>query len=396
MISVIGGTYREIDYDQISTEIYGSGFRCVKFLLENACPVSFNTSGNDHARKFLTENQKVYDDFSFDCNQFNELITFKYSFALAQPSIFPDLPNIEKSEMIKVNSDNVIAYGMLESEFRIKAKKVVYDPQTSTKPESFSSIGEAEEVVYIVNKKEAQSLSKSKDHDGFKKYFFEVENAIAFIVKDGPNGATLFYEDNTVKIPSYITDSVNKIGSGDIFTSSFGYYWFHKNLSFVDCAINASKSVALFCDKNVFLDCSVMNSFPYKEFNSIDISKKRVYLASPFFSISELILIDKIRTAFLDLGICVFSPFHDVGLGSDQVISEKDLRGIDESDIVFCVLDNLDSGTLIESGYSLAENKKIIGYQRTSDRKNLLMLMAGDFKCYQHLTTAIYHTIWSL
>jgi hypothetical protein len=51
MISVIGGTYREIDYDQISTEIYGSGFRCVKFLLENACPVSFNTSGNDHARK---------------------------------------------------------------------------------------------------------------------------------------------------------------------------------------------------------------------------------------------------------------------------------------------------------------------------------------------------------
>ena len=80
MISVIGGTYREIDYDDISMDIYGSGFRCCKFLLENKCAVKYFTSGNDEVVNYLKENEKVYNDFKFECTESDNLITFKYPY----------------------------------------------------------------------------------------------------------------------------------------------------------------------------------------------------------------------------------------------------------------------------------------------------------------------------
>ncbi|MGJ8716136.1 MAG: PfkB family carbohydrate kinase [Maribacter stanieri] len=396
MINVIGGTYREIDYDDISLELFGSGFRCSKFLLENECNVQFFTSGNSETLTFLKENQKVYKKLKINCNEYNELITFKYSFALDQPDIYPNPLRITKTNDINVKDKNVIAYGMLETDFNIIAEKVVYDPQTSLKPIQYSDFGKAKELVYIINLNEAYSLASSKNITDIKTYFFESEGAKAFIIKNGPFGATLYYGKNEYNIPAYITENVSKIGSGDIFTSSFGYYWMEKKLSLEESAINASKSTSFYCDKKAYIDCSKPTQFEYKEFQYIDLSKKQIYLASPFFSLAELILIDKIRSVFLAFGIKVFSPFHDIGLGDDISIAKKDILGIEDSDIIFCVFDNLDPGTLVESGYSLSKEKKIIGYHRTCDEANLLMLKPGDFKCYKNLTTAIYKTIWSM
>lgn len=396
MITVIGGTYREIDYDEIMIDILGSGFRASKFLLENGCNVKFLTSGNEETLVFLKENQKVYKNLSFHCQEYDDIITFKYCFSLDQPTIFPNLLNISKTEEFNIQADNIIAFGMLESDFKLTGGKVVYDPQTSIKPNKFSDIGDAEELVYIVNLREAQSLSSSYDLEDIKNFFFNTEKATALIIKNGPYGATLYYGNKEIKIPSYITKNVNKLGSGDIFTSSFGYYWIQKGLSFEESALNASKSTAYYCDKKVFVDVDQLNSFEYAKFDCKDLTSKQVYLASPFFAISELILIDKIRDAFLEFGIKVFSPFHDIGLGDDETIAKKDIDGIEKSDIVFFVFDNLDSGTLVESGYSLARGKKLIGYHRTCEESKLLMLKPGDLQVFHHLTTAIYQTIWNL
>lgn len=396
MINVIGGIYREIDYDDISVEIYGSGFRGVKFLLENKCNIRFHTAGNQDIMFYLRENQKVYDNFSFNCYEYNEIITFKYSFSLDQPTIFPNLLNIAKVNPINVISENIIAFGMLEAEYLITGSKIVYDPQTSIKPNKFSEIGTADELVYILNRDEAVSIASTTRIDEIKNYFFNKENVKAFIIKDGPFGAILYLKESEVRIPSYITNNVQKIGSGDIFTSSFGYYWMEKCLSIEESAIYASKSTAIYCDKKVYVDTTSLNDFEYEEYEVRDLTEKQVYLASPFFTISELILVDKIRSAFMSFGIKVFSPFHDIGLGDDITIAKKDFEGIEQSDIIFCVLDYFDSGTLIESGYALAKEKKIIGYHRTCDENKLLMLQPAKINYFNHLTTAIYHTIWEL
>jgi len=164
MINVIGGTYREINHDDVSMEIFGSGFRCAKYLIENKNEVNFITSGNNETIKFLKENQKVYANLKFQCNTHDELITFQYNFALDEPSIFPNLLNISKTEKWKTKGDDVIAFGMLESDYEIECKKAVYDPQTSIKPRKFSEIGSAKELIYIINKNEAYSISSSKRH----------------------------------------------------------------------------------------------------------------------------------------------------------------------------------------------------------------------------------------
>jgi hypothetical protein len=396
MISVIGGTYREIDYDDISTDIYGSGYRCCKFLLENKCDVNYYTSGNGEVEKYLKEIKKVYSNFNFQLTKSKDLITFKYSFALDTPSIFPNILNIKKTENIKVEGGNIICYGMLESDFIITGNKVIYDPQTSLNPKKFSEIGNANELIYIVNMNEAKSISLQNDLEGIKKYFFNNEKAYALIIKNGPYGAKLYLKNNDeFEIPSFVTENVNKIGSGDIFTSSFGYYWMNKNLPLEECAILASKVTSLYCDKKVYIDVKDFNH-DFIAIESKNFKDKQIYLAAPFFSIAELILIDKIRNAFLEFEVKVFSPFHDIGLGDEETIAIKDLQGIKDSDIIFCVFDNLDSGTLIESGFALAMNKKIIGYHRTCKESELLMLKPGDLKIFKNLTSAMYHTIWNL
>jgi hypothetical protein len=396
MINVIGGTYREVNYDDVSMEIFGSGFRCTKFLLENKCQVNFITSGNSETSQYLNENQKVYPQLKFECNTYNELITFQYSFALDEPSIFPSIPNISKTKTWTFKGNDVIAFGMLESDYKIDCKRAIYDPQTSIKPRKFREIGTADELIYIINKNEANSIASSSNIEDIKDYFFKTENVRAFIVKNGPYGATLYTKKEEFIIPCYITDNVHKIGSGDIFTASFGYYWMIKNLTLKESALLASKSVAFYCDKKAYVVCTTESEFTYKEFRTCNLSKKQVYLASPFFALSELILVDKIRKSLLSFGVKVFSPFHDIGLGEEKSIAQKDIEGIKGSDIIFVILDNLDSGTLIESGFSMANNKTIIGYHRTCDENKLLMLRPGDFTSYNNLTTALYQTVWSL
>ncbi len=395
MISVIGGTYREIEYDDISMEIFGSGFRCCKFLLENNVTVKYYSSGNTHVESYLNENKKVYQNFDFKLIKSEELITFKYSFALDYPRIFPNILNIKKTDEISVTEHNFICFGMLETNFTLNCKKAVYDPQTAVNPRSFKEIGKAEELVYIVNSHEAKSISGESESEKIRDYFFKDENVTALIIKNGPFGAKLFYGNKEFSIPSFITDNVSKIGSGDIFTASFGYYWIEKNLSFEECANLASKSTAHFCNSKVYVDARDFEA-NFKEFKPNNIQEKQIYLAAPFFSIAELILVDKIRSAFIDFGVKVFSPFHDIGLGDDETIAKKDLEGIKNSDIIFAVFDNLDSGTLIESGFSIAMDKKIIGYHRTCNQSDLLMLKPGKIGLFNNLTTAIYHTIWNL
>ncbi len=396
MISIIGGTYREIDFDEITIEIFGSGYRGAKYLLENKCNVDFYTSCNDESLRFLMENKKVYKNLELFYKLYSELITFKYSYPLDQPKIFPNLFNISKTEDIYVNSENIIAFGMLETDFKISAKKVVYDPQTSINPKKFSELGKCNELVYIINTNEAKSLASSSNIEDIKSFFLKSEKVKAFILKNGPFGAKLYYDDNEIVIPSFITNNVNKIGSGDIFTSSFGYYWLEHGLSIDEAALYASKTTAYYCDKKAFIDIRHFEKFEYNSFIFNNIKNKIIYLASPFFSLSELILIDKIRSTFIDLGINVISPFHDIGLGDNINIAKKDIEGIDKSDIIFCMFDNLDSGTIIEAGYSLAKNKKIICYHRTCNEDKLLMLTPGNIRIFNNLTTAIYHTIWNL
>jgi len=95
---------------------------------------------------------------------------------------------------------------------------------------------------------------------------------------------------------------------------------------------------------------------------------KTVYLAAPLFSDAECDFNRKIREELQSLGFKVFLPQEDSNNIKDKtnrkkIIFNKNLNGIDNSDMIVAVIDgaDVDSGTAWEIGYAFAKGKPVIG-----------------------------------
>lgn len=129
--------------------------------------------------------------------------------------------------------------------------------------------------------------------------------------------------------------------------------------------------------------------------------KPVVYIASPFFTLHQLWLIEQIRFNFLGMGLDVISPYHDIGMiqSADSKdcykICDADLSAIRSSDIVFGVIDGCDSGTIFEIGYATALNKKIILLNENVPLNDLVMFHNKQTLITNDYVTAIYKTLWA-
>jgi nucleoside 2-deoxyribosyltransferase len=95
---------------------------------------------------------------------------------------------------------------------------------------------------------------------------------------------------------------------------------------------------------------------------------KTVYLAAPLFSEAECDFNRKIREELNSIGFKVFLPQEDSNnvhdkINRQKIIFEKNLKGIEKSDIIVAVIDgvDVDSGTAWEIGYAFAQGKSVIG-----------------------------------
>jgi nucleoside 2-deoxyribosyltransferase len=95
---------------------------------------------------------------------------------------------------------------------------------------------------------------------------------------------------------------------------------------------------------------------------------KTVYLAAPLFSEAECDFNRKLKDELHTLGFKVFLPQEDSNNVHDKtnrqkIIFNKNLAGIENSDIIVAVIDgaDVDSGTAWEIGYAFAKGKPVIG-----------------------------------
>jgi nucleoside 2-deoxyribosyltransferase len=239
-------------------------------------------------------------------------------------------------------------------------------------------------------------LSNENTIEGIKKYFFEIEKASVLVLKMGAKGALVFDKSgHETKIPVYKTDYVWTIGSGDIFAAVFAHYWF-ENEDAVNAAQEASWQTACYCNLRR-IEISKQGSIKGIEPLTIDnYPKGLVYLAGPFFTFAERWLIDQIRTALLGSHLQVFSPWHDVGHGVASEVVSKDLNALDKAQMVFAVVDGLDSGTLFEIGYAIKSNIPVIAYVENETLESVKMLEGTNCILEKDLTTAIYKCFWKL
>lgn len=397
MITIVGGVYYESCIHPRWTEYMGSGGRAVSAI------VRMNADANlitylDSKTESIIQNKAVLENFKYTGKRINQLGKFEYMHGLSSPAIEAEQ---RVYEPIEIDIDKILCFGMLEGEAIIKSDYAVYDPQNHKSPKHFHENGSnTTHLALILNVHEAKVLSGDPrlEEKALIQKLIEQSSAEVIVLKQGPKGALLFYKSEFTRIPSYITEKVWKIGSGDVFTSHFAHSWLVCGRNPLDSAYIASKATACYCNKGILPDQSEIEkaSFPTARISSRVQKgyKPKVYLAGPFFTLSQLWMIEQARNNLRSLDLEVFSPLHDVGRGPAEEVVHHDLEGIRECDVVFAIGDGLDPGTIYETGYAKALNKPVIFYAENETIENMKMMSGSSCIISTDYVSAIYRTAW--
>lgn len=393
---VVGGTYDEICFEPRWREKFGSGLRACRTIhsLNPSVDLAFHTFGDADTGLYLQQIETIFPKIKSNVYPINKTVSFYYDYPLITPRISPRLDTIDKnSNNIEVSGADILYYGFIEGNAVVKGQRVVYDPQSPSNPIPFSKTGStAEKLAIVVNITEAKKLANTDDIAGVKDYFLVEEGAEVLILKMGPKGAMVFDKnDNVGSIPVYKTQAVWPIGSGDVFASAFAYYWFSGEVP-SEAALKASQTTAFYCESKDFdFNGSAVKLEPLLVKDSLN---AKIYLAGPFFTFAQRWLIDQIRMSLYQTGLRVFSPWHDIGHGVASEVVPKDLKGLDESKLVFAVIDGLDSGTLFEVGYAVKMGIPVIAYVENETEESVKMLEGTGCILEKDLTAAIYKAYW--
>jgi len=317
-----------------------------------------------------------------------------------------DRPQIENATSgqppLVVEASNVLRFGMLEGDGVVDGGNVVYDPQTAMSPAVFHANGsQADRLAVVLNENEARSMTGLYDA-GINELMVavrEINRANVVVIKRGPLGAVVFDGTARSQVPALHTQTVWKIGSGDVFSAHFGLNWAVYGRDPVASAQAASRATACYCEMGGFPNPGLLQSFdatpvvPSAQFLAGRAPK--IYLASPFFTLSQLWLVEQTRMQLRNFGLDVFSPYHDVGLGPADRVVQADLKGLGEADCVFAIADGLDAGTLVEIGYAIARGAPVVVYCENESEEDLKMMAgSGCILCIDYVS-AIYRALWT-
>ena len=213
----------------------------------------------------------------------------------------------------------------------------------------------------------------------------------------GLAGAVLVDDSGLSFVDPYPTEEVWPIGSGDVFSALFAWYWAEQGADPREAARRASMGTATWCSKGA-LQVVKRNGdviSPRADKKQAGLRDVRIYLAGPFFNYGERWLVELMREGLWDLGVGVFSPLHDVGIGPPLEVAPADIQGLEDCDAVLALLDGVDSGTLFEVGYAKARNIPVVGFADQPKNSELTMLLGTGVPVYSSLAPAAYHAVWS-
>jgi hypothetical protein len=275
---------------------------------------------------------------------------------------------------------------------------LVYDPQSPVNPILFKSLGgSAKELVIVVNRSEVLQMAKEpSDVNRAARLLLEEERAVAVVVKLGPVGCKVFVKDEVFDVPVFRTKRVFPIGSGDVFSASFAYAWMNLGKDFKDAAMYASMAAAYYCENMIFATEELLHAWKPNPLHYCNDVGGCVYLAGPFFNTAQRWLIEELYISLKNMGLTVFSPFHDVGPGVADDIWEKDIEGLKNSTAVLACLDGMDSGTLYEVGYAHALSIPVVILASSEKEEDLKMPTGGGSLVVGDIATAVYLSSWAV
>jgi len=398
MFNVAGGTYLEYCRDPGWSQLFGSGLRAAVACSSLSRKVCLHTYVSDA----IAEDLNAYlASFPVQVKTADSPfpIAFHYTQPLAAPRIIPRPDSAFQQEPIKVSGESVLRFGMLEGTAQVDGNRVTFDPQNVESPENYFDNGStAKTLALVLNAREAFKLSgeRSPTRAGrlIVKHFADIA-----VIKDGPRGAHVFDRGRYTHVTSFQTQRVWPIGSGDVFAGLFGHFWGEKKLKPEQAAIRASWGTASFVlTRALPISSAVIRATPRRKSSSLYPQKSggvRAYLAGPFFTMAQRWLINEARDALRGMGLSVFSPFHDVGIGPASVVVPQDLGELERADVVLALADGTDSGTMFEIGYARKLGKPVVVLAEHEGEQPLKMIRGSDCIVTPDFATAIYNTWWA-
>ncbi len=393
---IVGGVYREFCIQPSWNLVYGSGGRaahCISGLINEPIELHAYIGGDIVKRaKDLAENSNAI----FKPHHADKSIGFDYFHPLSTPRIDPPVDQIKKLPSIKVSGDVVLRYGMLEGDAIVDAKVAVFDPQSAYGTKKFQENGSrADKLAVVMNMTEAQSMLGTQDPNEISKAIIATKEADVVVLKRGPKGALVIAGDRFASIPAYETKNVWKLGSGDVFSSTFAALWGYHDYDPFKAADLASRATAYYCDTRALPTLSP-DDLLAEDRSPLKTTKGRIYLAGPFFDIGQRWLIEEAKEIFGEMGATVFSPVHEVGPGTAMDVAPKDIEGLEKSDLVYAILNGMDPGTIFEIGYAVKAGKPVIALAQNVGAEDLKMIEGTGCEVVTDFTTSIYRALWNL
>jgi len=387
-VIVAGGTYREVCDNPYWDRFFGSGLRAAAAISELSKDVTLATYTPSEWAEDIMMSAAAF-GVKAQITECRMPATFRYFHQLSTAELEYD--GDDDLEPLRVDGDAVLRFGMVAGSAIVRAEYAVFDPQTGANPESFHSNGSvAEHLAIVLNGWEASQATGFPPEEAGA-LILARENADAVVIKLGPRGAIVHSKGrSSVLVPPYRSDSVFKIGSGDVFSAAFAYYWAEAGLQPDEAADAASRSVAHFVDGHQ-LPLPAIDALRHGDAYATRGSPGQLYLAGPFFAMAQRWLIEETRDILTSMGVPVFSPLHDVGTAKSALdLASGDLAGLNQSAVVLALLDGADPGTVFEVGYARRAGIAVVGYSEQLDALHLTMFEGTGCVMESDYTTAVY------
>lgn len=391
-LAIVGGVYHEACVWPEWDQIYGSGGRAAAAVQGHVQSVQLHCYARSDVEERLRSIAKAY-DFAVTALPVAQAVSFEYVHSLSVPIIRPPPTQITPNPTINVAGDCVLRFGMMEGSARVTARHCVYDPQSAIDARPFAENGStAEHLAIVGNRSEIAALGGEPDPMAAASKLLSGK-AEVIVIKSGSVGAIVVDHNGSTLVPPYRTDSVWKVGSGDVFAALFACYWGVHHRAPHEAAGIASRAVADYVE-SMALPAPLPDALLQKGRPIAKSVHGRVYLASPFFTMGQRWLVDEARLVLKDMGLDVFSPVHDVGPGPASIVAPADLAALDTCDVVFAILDGNDPGTIFEVGYARSKNLPVYALAQTVSSEDLKMVEGSGCRVFDDFVTAIHHVAW--
>jgi nucleoside 2-deoxyribosyltransferase len=385
-IDVVGGTYRELCTDPRLNALRGSGLRAAALMSSLGHRTRLHTCIEPVAQNEMTALAYAF-DISLARHPRSEEVSFIYD----TPVSPAQWRHPGASVAITVHEPRVVAFGMVDATWTIRADSVVLDPQHGDLSALLATI-DASSVALVLNAHEARrTTGLPAAQAGLALLELDVD---VVVIKQGALGGLVFQRDQCERYGPIPTTTTHTIGSGDAFTAGFASSWLHPGSSPVEAArlgsaVAAAHSMTYVPQVTPEQLRSLPAPLPHP---GVDVP--RIYLAAPFFSTSQRMLLETTRTALLDAGMRVFSPLHDIGIGGDEVAA-SDIDGLQSCHAVLALLDGADAGTVFETGWATHAAIPVVGLAEHTNDHDWTMLRGTGAQLTSDLTSAIYLAAWA-